>query len=165
MRIGCARFLLRFGQDLREQPSMSMSMSCMFSPGSPPLSAVGRTAFAVLRFTARLCRKLRLETSGDVFSLHLPTFEFGHKRAHVFHLALQLSNPLLSSLWRHIFPPERSKAVKSAALVATSSTSTRGGGWAPTSWVSPWECRAAQSRQAYPEEAQEPSWGTAKGAL
>ena len=98
--------------------------------------------------------------------LHLPTFEFRHKRAHVFHLALQLSNPLLSSLWRHIFPPERSKAVKSAALEATSSTSTRGGGWAPTSWVSPsWECRAAQSRLAYPEEAQEPSWGTAKGAL
>eukprot|EP00964_Phaeocystis_antarctica_P105494 scaffold70488_cov59-Phaeocystis_antarctica.AAC.7 len=27
----------------------------------------------------------------------------------------------------------------------------------------PWECRAAQSRQAHPEEAQEPSWGTAKG--
>ena len=25
------------------------------------------------------------------------------------------------------------------------------------------ECRAAQSRQARPEEAQEPSWGTAKG--
>ena len=26
-----------------------------------------------------------------------------------------------------------------------------------------WECRAAQSRQARPEEAQEPSWGAAKG--
>ena len=25
----------------------------------------------------------------------------------------------------------------------------------------PWECRAAQSRQACPEEAQEPSWGAA----
>ena len=27
----------------------------------------------------------------------------------------------------------------------------------------PWECRAAQSRQVRPEEAQEPSWGTAQG--
>ena len=26
----------------------------------------------------------------------------------------------------------------------------------------PWECRAALSRQARPEEAQEPSWGDAK---
>eukprot|EP00964_Phaeocystis_antarctica_P109282 scaffold73758_cov52-Phaeocystis_antarctica.AAC.3 len=29
----------------------------------------------------------------------------------------------------------------------------------------PWERRAGQSCQARPEEAQEPSWGTAKGAL
>ena len=28
-----------------------------------------------------------------------------------------------------------------------------------------WECRAAQSRQACPEEAQEPSSGTAEGTL
>jgi len=28
----------------------------------------------------------------------------------------------------------------------------------------PWECRAAQSRQARPEEAQEPSWGDAAQA-
>ena len=28
-----------------------------------------------------------------------------------------------------------------------------------------WEYRAAQSRQARPEEAQEPSWGTAQAAL
>ena len=59
--------------------------------------------------------------------------------------------------------PEGSKAVKSAALEAASS-SNRGSGWAPSGSASPWECRAAQSRQARPEEAQEPSWGTAKGA-
>eukprot|EP00964_Phaeocystis_antarctica_P039859 scaffold22787_cov63-Phaeocystis_antarctica.AAC.1 len=29
-------------------------------------------------------------------------------------------------------------------------------------WASPWEGRAVQGRQARPEEAQEPSWGTAK---
>ena len=42
-------------------------------------------------------------------------------------------------------------------------SSTRGTGWAPSGWASPWECRAAQSRQARPQEVQEPSWGTAKG--
>ena len=31
--------------------------------------------------------------------------------------------------------------------------------------LSLWECRAAQSRQARPEEAQEPSSGPAEGAL
>ena len=38
--------------------------------------------------------------------------------------------------------------------------------WLGTQWagLSPWECRAAQSRQARPEEAQEPGWGAAKGA-
>ena len=36
-------------------------------------------------------------------------------------------------------------------------------GWAPSGLASSWECRAARSRQARPEEAQEPSWGTAKG--
>ena len=52
------------------------------------------------------------------------------------------------------------KAVKSAALEAASS-STRGSGWALGRPASSWECRAAQSRQARPEEeAQEPSWGT-----
>ena len=47
-----------------------------------------------------------------------------------------------------------------------------GGGWLeqPRHWLgaqwaglSSWECRAAQSRRARPEEAQEQSWGTAKG--
>ena len=61
-------------------------------------------------------------------------------------------------------PPEWSKAVKSAALEAASA-STRGSGWAPSGSASPWECRAARSRQARPEEAQEPSWGAAKGLL
>ena len=39
--------------------------------------------------------------------------------------------------------------------------------WLGAQWASllPWECRAAQSHQARPEEAQEPSWGTAKGVL
>ena len=32
----------------------------------------------------------------------------------------------------------------------------------PVAWPLPWECRAAQSRQARPEEAQEPSWRAAK---
>eukprot|EP00964_Phaeocystis_antarctica_P019634 scaffold10832_cov45-Phaeocystis_antarctica.AAC.5 len=58
-------------------------------------------------------------------------------------------------------PPEWSKAVKSAALEAASS-STRGSGWALGGPASCWECRAAQNRQARPEEAQEPSFGTAK---
>ena len=43
--------------------------------------------------------------------------------------------------------------------------STRGRSWVPSGRASPWECRAAQYRQVRPEEAQEPSWGTAKGAL
>ena len=42
------------------------------------------------------------------------------------------------------------------------SSSTRGGGWAPSGWTSLWEYRAAQSRQACPEEAQGASWGAAK---
>ena len=46
------------------------------------------------------------------------------------------------------------------------------GGWLehPRQWLgaqwpgfSPWVCRAARSHQAHPEEAQEPSWGAAKG--
>ena len=46
--------------------------------------------------------------------------------------------------------------------MAAASSSTRGGGWAPAPGgpASSWECRAAQSRQARPEEAQEPSWGS-----
>eukprot|EP00964_Phaeocystis_antarctica_P148433 scaffold115276_cov48-Phaeocystis_antarctica.AAC.1 len=52
--------------------------------------------------------------------------------------------------------PAWSKAAKSAALEAASS-STRGSGQA-----SSWECRATQSSQGRPEEAQEPSWDTAK---
>ena len=60
--------------------------------------------------------------------------------------------------------PGWSKAVESAALEAASST-TRGDGWAPSGPASFWESRAAQSRQARPEKAQEPSWGSAKGAL
>ena len=55
-----------------------------------------------------------------------------------------------------------SKAVKSATLEAARS-SPRGGGGAPSGGASPWECRAARSRQARPEEAQGASWGTAKG--
>ena len=54
------------------------------------------------------------------------------------------------------------KAVTSAALEAAGS-STRGNGWAPRGPASPWEYQAAQSHQARPEEAQKPSWGTAKG--
>ena len=55
--------------------------------------------------------------------------------------------------------------MKSAALEAANS-STRGSGRAPGGPAFSWECRAAQSHQARPEEAQEPSWGTAKaGAL
>ena len=55
----------------------------------------------------------------------------------------------------------------SAALEAARSSS-RGSGGAPSgpAPLPPWEeCRAAWSRQARPEEAQEPSWGAAaKGA-
>eukprot|EP00964_Phaeocystis_antarctica_P013597 scaffold7457_cov62-Phaeocystis_antarctica.AAC.2 len=60
--------------------------------------------------------------------------------------------------------PEWSKAVESAAWEAARS-STRGSDWALRGPASPWECRAAQSRQECPEEAQEPSWGTAQTAL
>ena len=52
-------------------------------------------------------------------------------------------------------------AVKWAALEAAGS-STRGNGWAHSGPASSQECGAAQSRQARPEKAQEPSWGTAK---
>ena len=56
------------------------------------------------------------------------------------------------------------RQVESATLEAARS-STRGGGWGPSGWASLWEYRAAQSRQARPEEAQGASWGTAKGSL
>ena len=52
--------------------------------------------------------------------------------------------------------------MKSAALEAASS-STEAVAWAPSGQASSWECRAARSRQARPEEAQEPSWGTCQG--
>eukprot|EP00964_Phaeocystis_antarctica_P067503 scaffold40866_cov44-Phaeocystis_antarctica.AAC.1 len=52
-------------------------------------------------------------------------------------------------------------AVTSAALEAASS-GTRGTGGASSGTASSWECRAAQSRQARPEEAQEPSGGPAQ---
>eukprot|EP00964_Phaeocystis_antarctica_P153047 scaffold121129_cov33-Phaeocystis_antarctica.AAC.1 len=58
--------------------------------------------------------------------------------------------------------PAWSKAGKWAALEAARS-STRGSGWALSGSASSWECRAAQSRQARPKEAQGPSWGAAKG--
>ena len=60
--------------------------------------------------------------------------------------------------------PGLSKAVKWATLGAAHS-STRGSGWALSGRVSPYlgVYRASQSRQARPEEAQKPSWGTAKG--
>ena len=38
-------------------------------------------------------------------------------------------------------------------------------GGVPVAGASPWECRAAQSRQARPKEAQQPSSGTAKGRM
>ena len=60
--------------------------------------------------------------------------------------------------------PGRSNEEKWAALKAVGS-SIRGSGWALSGPDSSWECRAAQSRQARPEEAQEPSGGTTKGAL
>ena len=41
----------------------------------------------------------------------------------------------------------------------------RGEDGAPSGWASLWECRAAQSRQARAEEAQEASWGIAKGVI
>ena len=51
-----------------------------------------------------------------------------------------------------------------AALEAASS-STRGSGWGPKGLASLWEYRAAQSRQARPQEAQEASGGSAQTAL
>ena len=57
--------------------------------------------------------------------------------------------------------PGWSNAVESATFEAAR-WSPRGGGGAPSGWASPWECRADQSRQARPEEAQGASWGTAK---
>ena len=46
-----------------------------------------------------------------------------------------------------VAPSKRSKAAESATVAAASS-STRGSGWVPSGVPSPWECRAAQSRQA-----------------
>ena len=51
------------------------------------------------------------------------------------------------------------------AALEVASSSIRGSGWALSGPASSWEYRAAQSRQVRPEEAQEASWGTAKGAL
>ena len=44
-----------------------------------------------------------------------------------------------------------------SAAVEAARSSTRGSGWASRGPASSWECRAAQSRQARSEEAQEPS--------
>ena len=50
-------------------------------------------------------------------------------------------------------------------LLEAAGSSTRGNGWELSEPASPWEYRAAQSRQARLEEAQEPKWGAAKGPL
>eukprot|EP00964_Phaeocystis_antarctica_P122713 scaffold86382_cov63-Phaeocystis_antarctica.AAC.1 len=57
--------------------------------------------------------------------------------------------------------PGWSKAVESAALEAAGASS-HGSGRALSGPASSWERRAAQSRQARPEEAQAPSWGAAR---
>ena len=49
--------------------------------------------------------------------------------------------------------------------MGAASSSTRGAGRAPRGPASSCKGRAVQSRQARPEEAQEPSWGAAQGAL
>eukprot|EP00964_Phaeocystis_antarctica_P137326 scaffold101846_cov60-Phaeocystis_antarctica.AAC.1 len=56
-----------------------------------------------------------------------------------------------TTLARRSRMPGWSDAVKSAALEAACS-SRRGSGWALSGPASSWECRAAQSRQARPEE-------------
>ena len=78
-----------------------------------------------------------------------------------FTLALMCEVEALTDL---VHQPGWSKAVKWAPLEAASASSC-GGGRGPSGWASLWECRAAQSRQARPEEPQEPGWGalTAKG--
>ena len=67
---------------------------------------------------------------------------------HVAHVARILEHQL----------PTGSKAVESAALEAASSRQWLG---AQCAVSLPWYCRGAQSRQARPEETQEPSVGTA----
>ena len=52
--------------------------------------------------------------------------------------------------------------MKSATLGAAR-LSPRGGGGAPSGWASLWECRAARSRQARPEEAQGGELGRCQG--
>ena len=55
---------------------------------------------------------------------------------------------------------------RSRATMEAATPSTRGSGWAPRGpALSPWEWRAAQSRQARAGEAQEPSSGAAKGSV
>eukprot|EP00964_Phaeocystis_antarctica_P143565 scaffold109133_cov68-Phaeocystis_antarctica.AAC.1 len=53
------------------------------------------------------------------------------------------------------------KGGKHRRLLEAAGSSTRGGGGALSGPASSWECRAAQSRQACPEEAQESTWGAA----
>eukprot|EP00964_Phaeocystis_antarctica_P076377 scaffold47222_cov72-Phaeocystis_antarctica.AAC.2 len=57
------------------------------------------------------------------------------------------------------------KAGETGGFGGSYSSSIRSRDRAPGGQGSSWECRAARSRWARPEEAQEPSWGTAKGAL
>ena len=58
--------------------------------------------------------------------------------------------------------PGWSNAVESAALeVASSRIRRRRRSCTLSGWASPWECRAAQSRQVRLREAHGPSWGTA----
>ena len=57
-----------------------------------------------------------------------------------------------------VFCLSAQQAGSSAALEAASSSSRMRAEWAGL----PWECRASQSSQARPREAQEPTLGTAK---
>ena len=79
-------------------------------------------------------------------------------------LPLRLA-PHLSVVTNHKPAEASSNALVDSAALEAARSSTRGGGWALSVPASAWECRAAQSREARPEEAQEPSCGTAKGAL
>ena len=64
-----------------------------------------------------------------------------------------------------------STTLRSACMVKGGDIGDLGGGslehpsWAPGGLTSSWECRASRSCQARPEEAQESSWGAAKGPL
>ena len=146
---GVARLVQRHG---RVEPSVSVE------GGSVDVAHTKRVVQAVVSTLEGVAEELPVEREEDgaVFEVEAHADgRVGPEARGVIELAL-----LATAIEGVLAPPERPTAGNSAALEAAGSSS-RGRGWASLTW----ECRAAQSRQARPEEAQGPSFGTARAAI